>query len=94
MNIYVTNQNGVFAVSKSPVGAVCTLLEPVCIENGCEITVPFLAEENGLVLYRDDKNEVTLTVEQKSETLFYLLRTWKNITAETRSVRIAQRIKP
>ena len=35
MNIYVTNQNGVFAVSKSPVGAVCALLEPVCIEGGC-----------------------------------------------------------
>lgn len=94
MNIYVTNQNGVFAVSKSPVGAVCTLLEPVCMENGCEITVPFLAEENGHTLCRDNKNEVTLTVKQKSETLFYLHRTWKNLSSETRSVRIAQRIKP
>ena len=92
--MYIQSQNNTFSVSASSDNAVCVLLEPVCIENGCEITVPFLAEEGGHLLYRDDKNEVTLTVEQKSETLFYLRRTWKNIASETRSVRIAQRVKP
>jgi hypothetical protein len=60
--MYIQYQNNTFSVSISADNAVCALPEPVCIENGSEITVPFLAEEGGHVLYRDDKNEVTLTV--------------------------------
>ena len=48
--MYIQYQNDIFSVSASSDNAVCALSEPVCIENGCEITVPFLAEENGHTL--------------------------------------------
>lgn len=92
--MYIIHQNGKFTVSAVSDGAVCALLAPVCMEGGCETTVPFAEMKNGCAVYRDNKNEVTLTVEQKTDTLFSLRRTWKNCAAETRSIRIAQRIKP
>ena len=92
--MYIRYQNHQFSVSESMADAVCRLLPPICIENGCETTVPLAASENGSAVYRDARNEVSLKVEQKSETLFYLRRTWKNLTTETRSVRLAQQVKP
>ena len=91
--MYIIHQNGKFTVSAVSDGAVCALLPPVCIENGCETEIPFVSADNARALYRDDRNEVTLTVEQKTETLFSLRRTWKNLSGETRSVRLAQRIR-
>ncbi len=93
MKAYITYQNGVFSASESPIGAVCALSEPIVIEDGAETVIPFVGMEQDCSVYRDDKNEVRMTVEQKSDTLFYLRRTWKNLSSETRSVRLALRVK-
>ena len=93
MKAYITYQNGIFSASESPDGLVCVLLAPVVIEDGGETVVPFAEMEQDCSVYRDDKNEVRMTVEQKSDTLFYLRRTWKNLSSETRSVRLALRVK-
>ena len=92
--MYIIHQNGKFTVSAVSDGAVCALLPPICIENGLETEIPLKSADNASALYRDDKNEVVLTVEQTSDTLFYLRRTWKNLSSETRTVRLAQRVKP
>lgn len=92
--MYITYQNNVFFAAPDPQEAVCELLPPVCIENGQEMPVPFHAVDNGHILYRDGRNEVTMAIEQKSDNLFYLQRGWKNITDECRRIRIAQRVKP
>ncbi|MBE6593705.1 MAG: hypothetical protein E7642_06900 [Ruminococcaceae bacterium] len=93
--MYIIYKNNAFSISSElSERTVCELLAPVCIENDEEITVPFEKEENRVAVYKDEKNEVTLSVEQRSDTLFYISRTWKNTSAETRSIRIAQRVLP
>jgi hypothetical protein len=74
--------------------AVCEILAPVCIEDQCEKEIPLLKIENGVAIYKDEDNEVSLITVKKSDTLFYLCRTWKNTSARSRSLRIAQRVKP
>ena len=92
--MYIISKEGKFILSSCAENAVCELPPPVCIENGAEYSVPFVSEQNGGFLYRDAENEIRLTVEQKTDTLFYLRRSLKNIASESRNIRIAQRVKP
>lgn len=92
--MYITYKNNSFCISTDAVGAVCSLLPPVCIEDGKEISIPFAKEKNGLLIYKDAENEIAVSLKQTSDTLFYLHRTWKNTSDKTRSVRIAQRVMP
>lgn len=92
--MFIEKINHAFAVGNRLENAVCEILEPICIEGGREITVPFVSCVDGRAEYRDDKNEVTLTLEQKTDTLFYLRRMWKNTSDEIRTLRMAQRVKP
>ena len=90
--MFIEKINHAFAVGNRLENAVCEILEPICIEGGREITVPFVSCVDGRAEYRDDKNEVTLTLEQKTDTLFYLRRMWKNTSDEIRTLRMAQRV--
>lgn len=92
--MYIKKINSAFTVGTDSDGAVCALLAPVCMEDGAEYSVPAVSCEDGCACYRDAENEVTLTAEKRSETLFYLRRTWKNTAETQRTFRIAQRIKP
>ena len=92
--MYIISKEGKFILSSCAENAVCELADPVCMENGAEYSVPFVSKQNGGFLYRDAENEIRLTVEQKTDTLFYLRRSLKNIASESRNIRIAQRVKP
>lgn len=93
--MFITYKNNSFCVSNDADGAVCSILPPICIEDGSETAVPFEKESGTFTYkYKNAENEVTLTVKQTSDTLFYLHRTWKNTASVTRSFRIAQCIMP
>ena len=93
--MYILYKNNSFCISdEASDGAVCELLAPVCIENGNETVVPLEDASGNVALYKNAENEVKLTVEKASDTLFYIRRTWKNTAKNARTIRIAQRVKP
>lgn len=93
--MYILYKNNSFCISDAASdGAVCELLAPICIENGDETVVPLSDFGGNVALYKNEENEVKLTVEKASDTLFYIRRTWKNTAGNSRTIRIAQRVKP
>ena len=93
--MYILYKNKSFCISdEASDGAVCELLAPVCIENGNETLVPLEDASGNVAIYKNAENEVKLTVEKASDTLFYIRRTWKNTAKNARTIRIAQRVKP
>ena len=74
--------------------AVCEILQPVYIENGTEKEIPIIESRENYEFYKDDENEVILSLKQISDTLFHISRTWKNISDSTRYIHVAQRIRP
>ena len=92
--MFIQKNNNTFTVGNCSENAVCEILAPVCIEGGTETAIPCVSCADGYAEYRDDKNEVTVMLEQRSDTLFCLRRTWQNISGESRTFRVAQRIRP
>ena len=92
--IYINHKNDTFSACRDIDNTVVMLSLPVCCENGTEYDIPFIGYDGDAAVYRDDQNEVRLTVEKTSDTLFYLRRTWKNLSDETRAIRIALQVKP
>lgn len=93
--MYILYKNNSFCISdEASDGAVCELLAPVCIENNSETVIPFSDTDGNVAIYKNAENEVKLTVEKASDTLFYIRRTWKNTAKNARTIRIAQRVKP
>ncbi len=93
--MYILYKNNAFCISSvRSEEAVCEICAPICMENNREAEIP-LADTNGnTAAYQNEENEVKLTVEKVSDTLFYLCRTWKNTAKRARTVRIAQRVRP
>ncbi|MBQ7983588.1 MAG: hypothetical protein IJ302_08460, partial [Clostridia bacterium] len=92
--ICITYQHQQFSVSCAPAGQVVSLQDPAYLENGCEASVPYAETVGDTHIWRDDRNEVTLTVETKTDTLFRLCRTWKNLAAEARNIQTVLRVAP
>ena len=88
--MYITFDQGKFAVSALADNAVAEITHPLYLtENG---ETQLLPARDGL--YRDDRYEVNLTIRQKSDTLFYVHRTWKNISSETQRFQTVFRVRP
>ncbi len=91
--MYIIDQNGAFSVSDGVEGAVAEILPPVCIENGVEREIPFLCRSGDRWIYQDAENRVTLSMEQKGNTLFYLRREWENRLERTRELQLVLRVE-
>ena len=91
--MYITFDH-TFGISARPDNAVVQILPPVCIENGVEHTVLPVRENGCSASYADARNAVTLTIEQRSDTLFYLRRSWKNLTEQPRRIQTVLRAVP
>jgi hypothetical protein len=93
--MYIIYKNNAFCISSAPsADAVCEIFAPVCIENKSETAIPLYDTNGNVATYKNEENEVKLTVEKVDDTLFYLHRVWKNTSGKARTLRIAQRIRP
>ncbi len=88
--MYIIYDKEKFAISSSAENAVAEIMPPLYLnetgENSLSLT------QDGI--YIDGQNQVKLTVCQESDTLFYVHRTWKNISAETLRFQTVFRVRP
>lgn len=88
--MYISYEKGKFAFSKDVENAVAKIEAPIYVENGEEKQISVTAEG----IFSDESNRVEIFIEQKSETLFYIKRNWKNLAAETRKIQMILRVLP
>ena len=87
--MYIIYKDNRFAVSASPENAVVTLESPrYRTESGDEYVLT--ACGNGV--YEDAANRAEMTVEQKSDTLFYIHRRWTNVSDQTVRIQTVFRV--
>lgn len=92
--MYITCRNGVYEAADEALSAVVAINNPVYVENGIEKTLTAQTKEGGIYRYADQDNLVEITVEKKSDTLFYIKRIWKNLAETTRKIQTSFRIEP
>ena len=88
--MYIVYNQNTFSVSASAPNAVAEILPPLYRTEEGEIAIPACGD----CVYRDERFEVTLEVRQKSDTLFYVHRRWKNISQETAKLQTVFRVRP
>ncbi|MBQ2278342.1 MAG: hypothetical protein II333_07210 [Clostridia bacterium] len=87
--MYIIYHNNRFAVSASPENAVVTLESPrYRTESGDE----YVLAPVGNGVYEDAANRAEMTVEQKSDTLFYIHRRWTNVSEQTARIQTVFRV--
>lgn len=77
--MYIIYNNEKFEISGKADIAVAKIEDPVYVENGEEKQLLFEKNLNGVSIYSDACNRVEIRIEKKSNTLFYVHRSWKNI---------------
>lgn len=103
--MYIIYQNGNFRISDSAAAAVAKIEAPIYVENGEEKelisenratagTKQAAAVKETTYTFTDTTNRVDITIEQKSDTLFYIKRSWKNLADEPRKIQTILRVLP
>ena len=99
--MYIVCRDGSFVLSEKEAGAVVKIGAPVCMENGAEKTLPPVSgcsvaadARRAACVFADAEDLVELTVEKKSDTLFYIRRSWKNVSDRQRSFQTSLRVRP
>ena len=78
--MYITYENGKFAVSGCAHNAAVEILAPIWLDEAGEHAIPLAEDGTGT----DACFGVKLTVRQKSDTLFYLHRSLTNVSGEAK----------
>lgn len=91
--MYIVYRNGKFEVSDDSDFAVVKIEAPVYIENKEESQLSAQNAENGAYVYSDACNRVDIKIEKKSNTLFYIHRSWKNLSVHSRKIQTVARIQ-
>ena len=86
--MYIIYKDSRFSVSDSPENAVVTLEAPLYRTDTEERFLTL----TGTGIYTDAGNRVEVTVEQKSDTLFYIHRKWTNISDKTARIQTVFRV--
>ena len=88
--MYIIFDQGKFTISSSAENAVAEIMPPLYLYEAGEHSLSWIGDG----LYRDGRCEVKLTVRRESDTLFYIHRTWENISAEPLRFQTVFRIRP
>jgi len=91
--MYITNRNNRLLLSSDPTYAVVQIHAPAYYLNGVSHTLNLTEETGFLQNYSDETNLVTIFIEQKSDTLFYIRRHWVNTSDETVSLQTRFRVE-
>ena len=86
--MYITYENGKFAVSGCAHNAAVEILAPIWLDEAGEHAIPLAEDGTGT----DACFGVKLTVRQKSDTLFYLHRSLTNVSGEAKQFQTVFRI--
>ena len=79
-------ETGKIFVSGEPNHGVVRVNPPVCREKGERREIPLVNWEGPVFRYADEENLVELTCENRTDSLLYLKRTWKNCSDKTRKI--------
>ena len=92
--MYIIYKDGKFSVSNKKEYAVAQMEAPYYVEDGkTEYLFPEKSE-CGSYVYADTLDKAEICVEQKNENLFYIHRTWTNLSAQTRKIQTVFGIRP
>lgn len=91
--MYIVYKNGKFDISTEHTCAVVEAAAPIYIENHQEKQLIFEKAANGIYVYSDAENRAEIRIEQRNDTLFYIHRTWKNLSAKARKIQTVFRIQ-
>ena len=93
--MYIVYEQNRFCLSTSSEGAVAEIMPPAYRMAGEEANLPICTlSEEGTATYEDHRFAVTLTLEQRSDTLFYIHRVWRNTAAAPVRFRAVFRVRP
>lgn len=104
--MYIIYHNGKFKISDSAKEAVAKIDAPIYVENGKEKKLMSVnrvveasqsdtdAAQKEFYTYADTTNSVDVTIEQKSDTLFYIRRSWRNLADTPRKIQTILRVQP
>ncbi|MBE6931575.1 MAG: hypothetical protein E7463_15000 [Ruminococcaceae bacterium] len=96
--MYISCMNNKFTLSSGSDNAVVCLQAPLYREAEGEQIAEYELRETGgqgsTAVYEDAANRVTLTVEQKKDTLFYIRRRWENLSDRARKIQTVLRVSP
>ena len=90
MYIIYDHDHAACTISSSADSAVAEIMPPLYRISDKEIALPLAADGS----YTDGRHRVKLTVRQDGDTLFYIHRTWQNISNEPLRFQTILRIRP